>query len=162
MDHLERLFISSIDENEVLDLQLHTTSSSSPYFLRELILVGRLEKMPGWILTRRNLRGLCLEFSRLIEEPSKCLKGLPNLETLELGDQVYEGEQLHFEEGSFQKLKTLFLVGLGRLKVVKIDSGALPLLEQLEITDCLLLQEVPSVQHLKNLKSAVVNRRRLL
>ncbi|PON78355.1 NB-ARC domain, LRR domain containing protein [Parasponia andersonii] len=154
MDQLERLVITSIDENEVLDIELH--NSSSPHFLRELILTGLLEKLPRWISELQNLRGLSLKFSKLIDEPINYLKGLPNLETLQLLNHAYEGEQLQFEEGSFQKLQTLFLFGLVRLRVVKIDRGALPLLEQLNIVGCLLL-EVPSIQHLTNMKGALFN-----
>ena len=52
---------------------------------------------------------------------------------------------MHFEEGSFKKLKDLRLLKLEGLKVMKIDRGALPLLEKLELG--------PSdIQHLKNLK----------
>jgi disease resistance protein RPM1 len=43
---------------------------------------------------------------------------------------------------------------LDRLKMVKIDKGALPLLEQLEIGPCPKLKEVPfGIQHLENLKT---------
>ncbi|XP_050246266.1 probable disease resistance RPP8-like protein 4 [Quercus robur] len=65
----------------------------------------------------------------------------------------YEGEQLHIEEGGFQKLKFLGLTNLKILNRLIIDEGALPLLEKIEIGPCPLLEEVPSgIHHLKNLK----------
>ncbi|PON56965.1 LRR domain containing protein [Trema orientale] len=156
MDHLERLFVNSIDENEVLDLQY--IPSNSLHFLRDLLLVGRLEKLPEWIQNLQNLQGLCLCLSRLSDiELSKCLQGLPNLVSLELLDQAYEGEQLQFEEGGFRKLKRLTLNRLYRLQLVKIDKGALPVLELLDITDCLLLNEMPSIHHLGSIKHVFVN-----
>ncbi|KAE7996418.1 hypothetical protein FH972_001145 [Carpinus fangiana] len=67
--------------------------------------------------------------------------------------QRYDGERLHFEEGGFQKLKKLTLKKLNRLKMIEIDTGSLPVLEQLEIGPCPQMKEVPSgIQHLKSLK----------
>jgi hypothetical protein len=44
--------------------------------------------------------------------------------------------------------------------MAKIDKGALPLLEQLEIRPCLKLKEVPSkFQHLENLKTLDFSKR---
>ena len=78
---------------------------------------------------------------------------MPSLINLFL-NQGYDGEELHFEEGTFQKLKNLTLKKLDGLEMVKIDKGALPLLEQLEIGPCLKLKEVPSgIQHQENLKT---------
>ncbi|GMN27812.1 hypothetical protein TIFTF001_041082 [Ficus carica] len=141
-----------------LDLQ-HI--SSPPRFLCDLLLTGRLEKLPEWILKLQNLRGLCLCHSRLIDEPVKCLKGLTNLENLELSCNAYEGEQLYFEDGGFQKLRRIVLYKLDRLKVVKVVTGALPVLEDLSISECSQLEEVPSIRHLSNLKYAVFNGRRV-
>ncbi|KAL5549267.1 hypothetical protein UlMin_004498 [Ulmus minor] len=80
MDQLQRLFIYANDENQVLDLQYISSPPSPPCFLRELVLAGRLQNLPDMITMLQNLRGLCLSFSLLIDEPCKCLKGLPNLE----------------------------------------------------------------------------------
>ncbi|PON65811.1 NB-ARC domain, LRR domain containing protein [Trema orientale] len=148
MNHLEKLYLASISEDEILDLQ-HI--SFPPPCLRYLFLKGRLEKLPDWILSP-NLCVLDLSFSRLTSEPLNCLKSLPKLECLNLY-QAYDGEELHFEEGSFQKLKELRLRKLEGLKVVKIDDGALNLLDKLVIGPSQLMREVPSdIQHLKNLK----------
>ena len=148
MKHLEKLYIASISEDEILDLQY---ISSPPPLLRYLFLKGRLEKLPDWIL-RPNLCVLDLSFSKLTIEPLNCLKSLPNLVCLTLY-QAYDGEELHFEEGGFPKLKELRLRKLEGLKVVKIDNGALKLLDKHVIGPSQLLKEVPSdIQHLKNLK----------
>lgn len=90
---------------------------------------------------------------RLTDDPLKYLKWLANLSYIYFY-QAYDGEELHFKEGCFQKLKQLRLRRLEGLKVVKIDRGALPLLEEFEFGPSLLMKEMPSdVQHLKNLKS---------
>ncbi|GMN60870.1 hypothetical protein TIFTF001_029954 [Ficus carica] len=148
MNGLEMLYLTSIQEDDVIDL----TSISSPLCLRYLQLSCRLQQLPNWISELHNLQGLVLYFSRLIDEPLKFLKGLPNLAYLHLY-QTYAGVELHFEEGSFKKLKNLRLLKLEGLKVMKIDRGALPLLEELELGPCPLMKEMPSdIQHLKNLK----------
>nr|XP_015896475.2 disease resistance protein RPM1-like [Ziziphus jujuba var. spinosa] len=149
MNHLEHLDVFAASKDETLDLQ---SISSPPPFLQHLVLTGLLKKLPEWFPKLENIQQLCLSFSRLHEDPLKCLKGLPNLVNLWLY-QAYDGEQLHFEEGGFGKLKVLSLGKMYTLKVLKIDQGALPLLEELGIGPSPLLKEVPSdIQNLKNLK----------
>ncbi|KAG6696246.1 hypothetical protein I3842_09G138500 [Carya illinoinensis] len=150
MNHLKILVVSSVSEYEMLDLQC---ISCPPQLLEHVVLRGRLEKFPNWIPELHNLVTLGLNFSGLEEDPLKCIQALPRLVNLFL-NQGYAGEQLHFEEVGFRKLKKLTLRKLDRLKMVKIDRGALPLLEQLEIGPCPQLKEVPpGIQHLENLKT---------
>ncbi|KAB1221490.1 Disease resistance protein RPM1 [Morella rubra] len=138
MDHLRYLFASSITEDE---------------FLGIVTMEGRLEKLPNWIPELQNLATLVLKFSRLVEDPLKRLQALPNLSVLYLY-QGFDGEELHFEEGSFQKLKKLRLRKLDGLRMLKIDTEALPLLQELEIGPCPQLKELPSgIQHLKSLST---------
>ena len=70
---------------------------------------------------------------------------------------LHEGcrdEQLHFEGGGFQKLKSLRLGNFRTLKELIIDERAMPLLEKLVIGPSPLLKEVPSgIYHLKSLKT---------
>jgi len=149
MVHLKILVVGSISEDEILDLQ---SISSPPPFLECIYLRGRLEKLPNWVLELQNLVTLILFFSSLKEDPLSCVQALPNLVTLSL-NHAYDGEQLHFEEGGFRKLKKLTLRELKRLKMVEIDRGSLPILEQLEIGPCPQMKEVPSgIHHLKSLK----------
>ncbi|XP_062162217.1 disease resistance protein RPM1-like [Alnus glutinosa] len=149
MVHLKILVVGSTSEDEILDLQ---SISSPPPFLECIYLRGRLEKLPNWVLELQNLVTLILFFSSLKEDPLSCVQALPNLVTLSL-NHAYDGEQLHFEEGGFRKLKKLTLRELKRLKMVEIDRGSLPILEQLEIGPCPQMKEVPSgIHHLKSLK----------
>jgi len=149
MVHLTNLHVGSISENEILDLQ---SISSPPPFLEHIYLRGRLEKLPNWILELQNLVTLILFFSSLKEDQLSCLQALPNLITLSF-NQAYNGEQLHFEVGGFRKLKRLALRELKELKIVEIDRGSLPSLEQLEIGPCPQMKELPSgIQHLESLK----------
>ncbi|XP_062162299.1 disease resistance protein RPM1-like [Alnus glutinosa] len=147
--HLKTLIVSSISEDEIIDLQ---SISSPPPFLECIYLRGRLKKLPNWILELQNLVTLILFFSSLKEDPLSCVQTLPNLVTLSL-NHAYDGEQLHFEEGGFRKLKRLTLRELKELKMVKIDKGSLPGLEQLDIGPCPQMKELPfGIQHLERLK----------
>ncbi|KAM2030748.1 hypothetical protein ACFX1X_042294 [Malus domestica] len=67
----------------------------------------------------------------------------------------YDGVQLHFEEGGFQKLRELKLGEMGGLNSLIIDNGVMPLLQEFHIGSC-PLKEVPSgIHHLRNLRYLV-------
>ncbi|GMN54316.1 hypothetical protein TIFTF001_023461 [Ficus carica] len=154
MENLKRLTICSSSENEILGVQ----HISSPLFLdlQFLRLKGRLERFPDWIIKLQNLRGLELGFSRLINDAVASVGDLPNLVFLAL-NQAYDGEELHFDEGRFLKLKELHLRKLEGLRVLKIDRGALPHLEDFKIGDCQKLKEVTTgIQSLIKLKDLTI------
>ncbi|KAL7209259.1 hypothetical protein ACSBR1_030904 [Camellia fascicularis] len=153
MKYLKRLSVRASSDDEILDLQ-HISSSSPPQYLQCLCLTGRLEKLPDWIPKLQNLVGLSLMGSGLTKnDPTKALQVLPSLVRLVLSD-AYDGEQLYFEVGRFQKLKQLTLVGLKGLNSMIIKEGALPFLEDLMIGPSPQLKKVPSgIYHLRNLKT---------
>ncbi|KAA8525334.1 hypothetical protein F0562_007189 [Nyssa sinensis] len=97
--------------------------SSAPQFLRSLLLRGRLEQFPCWIPSLHNL------------------------------DQAYDGEELCFKAGGFQRLKELSLITLKGLRWVTIEKGTMPRLEEINIWNCKLMEQVPlGIEHLTNLK----------
>uniref|UniRef100_A0A5B6ZBP2 Putative disease resistance protein RPM1 n=1 Tax=Davidia involucrata TaxID=16924 RepID=A0A5B6ZBP2_DAVIN len=148
MHQLECLNVSALSEDEIIDIQ-HILSP--PPFLQRLALLGRLEKLPTWISSLQHLVRISFGWSRMTDDPLKALEHLPNL--LELGLlQAYDGEQLHFKAGGFQKLKVLRLDESNRLSLVIIEKGALPLLEELKIGPIPQLKEMPAgIHHLQNL-----------
>ncbi|KAM1820289.1 hypothetical protein FF2_001765 [Malus domestica] len=150
MNHLESLLLTAINEDEVLDLE---SISTPPEFLRGLCLIGCLEQLPGWISNLQHIVKITIYWSRLRDSPLKALQNLPNLLMLTLGRNAYDGVQLHFEEGGFQKLRELNLtakmVGLNSLI---IDNGVMPFLQEFHIRPSPQLKEVPSgIHHLRNL-----------
>ncbi|KAK4575570.1 hypothetical protein RGQ29_026504 [Quercus rubra] len=150
MSHLQSLDITSISEDEIIDLQ---TISSPPQCLQRIYLKACLEKLPGWIPRLQNLARLRIFWSRLNEDPLKGLQNLPNLLELDISQQAYRGEQLHFRTGGFPKLRKLTLRYLDELNSLIIEEGALPLLENLEFGPSPKLKEVPfGIHHLRNLK----------
>ncbi|KAJ7960414.1 Disease resistance protein [Quillaja saponaria] len=115
--------------------------------------MGRLERLPDWIPKLKYLVRLQLNSSRSMENPVTALKDhLPDLLELDLHN-AFEGEELHFKEGWLKKLKVLRLKDMQRLRSLKIDKGALQLLEKLSIGPCPKLLEIPTdIHNLKNLK----------
>ncbi|KAB2596576.1 disease resistance protein RPM1-like [Pyrus ussuriensis x Pyrus communis] len=150
MNRLESLDLSAISEDEVLDLE---SISTPPEFIRSLILMGRLEQLPSWISNLQHLVRVVIYWSRLRDSPLKALQNLPNLLDLRLGQMGYDGVQLHFEEGGFQKLRELQLQEMEGLNSLIIDNGVMPLLQKFHIGSCPQLKEVPSgIHHLRNLR----------
>ncbi|XP_022717761.1 disease resistance protein RPM1-like [Durio zibethinus] len=140
MHHLESLHISSVKEDEFLQLQ---SMSSPPLFLQRVRLEGQLVKLPDWISTLKNLVKISLHWSRISDDSLKILGGLPNLLEFWLYDG-YDGAEMHFGEGQFRKLKHLGLRTLEGLKKLTTDKGSLACLEILIIGASPQLQEVPT------------------
>ncbi|KAF8394013.1 hypothetical protein HHK36_020215 [Tetracentron sinense] len=143
-------FLAVISEKvEVLDIQ---SLSLPPMLLQKLHLEGRLEKFPNWIPSLNNLEMIFLMESRLRDDPLEVLQALPNLVDLTL-DRAYDGEEMCFKERGFQSLKNFSIRELRRLRLVRVEEGALPHLEDLFIYNCKMLQKVPlGIECLTNLK----------
>lgn len=153
MNHLESLEVNAMSEDEFLDVQ---SLSTPPEFIRFLYLKGCLEQLPSWISKLQHLVKLRIFWSRLRDDPLKALKNLPNLLELGLSYKAYDGVQLHFAEGGFQKLKLLKLRHLKVLNSLIIDNGVMPLLQELQLGPSPRLKEVPSgIHHLRNLRTLI-------
>ena len=148
MNRLESLLISSLSEDEILDLQ-HV--SYPPSCLTRLKLIGPLEKLPDWISELQNLSIVILYGSNLMNDPVQVLQALPSLQLLQLV-RASAVEELCFEATGFQKLKRLVVLNLMGVKRVKIENGALPLLEALSVGPFPQLEELPpGIRHLTRL-----------
>lgn len=81
MNHLKSLDLTSISEDEIIDLQF---ISSPPQCLQRLYIKGHLDKLPDWIPKVQHLTTLRIHFSRLSVDPLKVLQDLHNLLELEI------------------------------------------------------------------------------
>ncbi|KAJ1441194.1 P-loop containing nucleoside triphosphate hydrolase [Sesbania bispinosa] len=154
MTHLQSLNIAAAEEHEILDL--HSLVNPPHNHLQRLYLHARLETLPRWISKLHVLVKLFLDWSRLTEDPLPFLKDLPELLELELYN-AFEGVELYIGKGWFKKLKDLRLEKMQALKTLKIDKGALPLLEKLTIGPCPQMEEVPhDIQNLQALQTSSV------
>ncbi|OMO94406.1 Disease resistance protein [Corchorus capsularis] len=152
LNQLRALSITSVDEEEIIDLPDDELSPHCLRYLQRLYLTGPLKKLPNWVPMLTSLVRLSLKWSRLNDAPLEHLQNLPHLVHLELL-QVHNGEELHFENGGFRNLKVLGLDKFDQLKIIKVDEGAMANLEKLIIQRCIILKEVPiGIEHLTQIK----------
>ncbi|PNX70106.1 disease resistance (CC-NBS-LRR class) family protein, partial [Trifolium pratense] len=83
-------------------------------------------------------------------DPLDSLKSLPYLLRLNLWDDAFAGDYLHFKVGGFPKLKEIDLTRLNKLSYISIDKEALPGLEHFRFKNNPQLKVLP--QDLQNLK----------
>jgi len=150
MQHLETLYVeSSFNDNESIDLNL----ISPPTMLQKLILQGGLKEFPEWMLDLQNLTVLRLEWPYSDKDPLQSLKSLQHLLSLFLVIRKYEGLQLHFQDGWFQKLKKLDVWSCFKLREIIIDKGSMPSLKTLDLVCFPNLKNIPTgIQHLDKLE----------
>ncbi|KAG8375147.1 hypothetical protein BUALT_Bualt10G0070100 [Buddleja alternifolia] len=149
---LRSLCIYSIDESEVIDLQHSQSPPFTLSFLRTLVLQGCLERVPHWIPSLNALTDLRLRWSRLKEDPLQYLQGLPNLQVLSI-HYAYEGEELSFKAGGFQKLKELSVTRLFGLRWMRVEKGSMARLNKMTVTNCKEMTEVPvGIEHLSEVE----------
>ncbi|KAF8031918.1 hypothetical protein BT93_D0973 [Corymbia citriodora subsp. variegata] len=153
LKNLQSLNLHAVDEDEIVDLN-HL--SSPPKFLKHLYLHGRLEKLPDWIPELKDLTKVILRWSQLGDDRLvMSLGGLPNLVELELR-RAYIGDELHFKDGQFPKLKILLLDELEGLRSMTLKEGAMPDLNMLTISRCPWLKSVPTgIEHLKSVQKLI-------
>ncbi|KAF5202698.1 Disease resistance protein [Thalictrum thalictroides] len=132
---------------------LHSNSlSSPPVSLKYLHMAGSLDELPSWILSLQNLEELHLSYSGLKYDPIEVLQVLPNLMVLGLHYGSFEGEELSFAKGGFPRLKKLLLWRLGNLNKVKVEEGAMPVVQCIKFSKCYRLEEMPlGLEHLTTL-----------
>ncbi|XP_068649066.1 disease resistance protein RPM1-like [Aristolochia californica] len=144
MTHLRSLHLIS---QEILDLRFPATPQ-----LLSLQLSGPLKMLHVWVSQLQNLVKLSLSGSKLKTDPLQPLLLLPELLVLELAEEACEIQELKFNEG-FKSLKHLKLCSLSKLHLVKVETGALPKLEELHIQKCNQLERIPEgIKWLDNLK----------
>ncbi|XP_052479491.1 probable disease resistance RPP8-like protein 4 [Gossypium raimondii] len=98
------------------------------------------------------IRLICCKFE---EDPMPTLEKLPNLRILEL-KYTSEGKEMFCSAQGFPKLESLILAELYKLEEWKVDEGAMPSLQRLEIEECGNLKMLPEglrfITTLKELK----------
>ncbi|KAB2633229.1 disease resistance protein RPM1-like [Pyrus ussuriensis x Pyrus communis] len=138
LELLHTLLLRASDEEEFLRVNaLH----SPPPDLQNVLLAGKLERVPLWLGSLQNLTRMHLRWSRLEEDVLPHIQALPNLERLALIN-AYVGEKLCFSRG-FIKLKHLALGYFPLLNGIVIEKGVMPNLRGLDIGCCLELQALP-------------------
>ncbi|KAL0328378.1 UNVERIFIED_CONTAM: Disease resistance protein Pik-2 [Sesamum calycinum] len=147
--NLRSLYVASTAEDEIIDMQ-YPAYPTPP--LETIELRGRLRELPEWLPALHGLTRLYLRWSRMKHDPLNSLQNLPYLMEFELY-HAYEGERLCFRASGFQRLKKLWLLSLNRLRLVIVEKGSMPLLQELYMSGCKSVEEVPfGIQHLGSLQ----------
>ncbi|KAH6816192.1 hypothetical protein C2S51_021012 [Perilla frutescens var. frutescens] len=127
--------------------------------LHSLWIDVRMQKLQQEVETQvvfPRLVFLTLRKCEIEDDPMQILETLPCLESLCLWPSSYVGKQMTCCATGFPKLKTLQLWGLPNLTEWKVEKGAMPILSELEIRYCPLLEkiqdEVRSITSLEELK----------
>ena len=146
---LQALQVKATSGEEMLRLD---TLLHPPTRLEYLHLSGRLEMLPPWIGSLKDLTTVTLHWSQLNEDPFTLLQALPNLLRIGL-DYAYVGNELCIRRGSFLKLKSLTLVKLPRLERILIEEESLSCIRNIKFFDCPKLKNIPEgIQYLTSLQ----------
>ncbi|KAL5177998.1 Disease resistance protein RPM1 [Glycine soja] len=149
MQHLEKLSISVLGGYGKMDLHFDVFAP----VLQKVRLLGRLNEFPNWVGKLQNLVTLSLSSTHLTHDPLPLLKDLPILTHLCMINMAYDGEVLQFPNRGFPNLKQILLAHLFVLKSIVIEDGALPSLEELQLTFTINMTEVPrGIEKLPKLK----------
>ncbi|CAM0947956.1 unnamed protein product [Alopecurus aequalis] len=135
---------------------------SPPKDLHSLKLYGNLVRLPTWINQLQNLAKLKLQSTHLEYGLAiQVLQKLPHLAILRLRTKSFQDEELafHFQQETFPSLAVLELADQDGIKSVRIDVGAMPNLELLQINECKVVGKgiFSGISFPPNLKEVVLN-----
>ena len=112
-----------------------------PKHLLSLRLCGRLGNLPGWMDRLNDLAKVKLIQTQLKQVDIEVMGKLRNLTLLALWEESFAEKTLCFGEGTFPKLKLLYIEGMENIVTIQIKDGALPVLEKLEVKKCVNLDD---------------------
>lgn len=124
---------------------------STLHHITRLKLQGPLNTLPNF---PPNLSCLSLVGTSLDEDPMPVLEMLPNLCYLKL-DCAYNGKKMVVSRNGFLMLEVLSIFNLSILGKIKVKSGGMLRIKQVEIDNCPDLKSLPSeLRSISNLKSS--------
>ncbi|MFQ6653816.1 hypothetical protein Gotur_025038, partial [Gossypium turneri] len=139
----------SIDPKHLAHLLSNCTS------ICKLSVETRISELPEYHYFSSHLAYIQLSRCLLVEDPMPTLEKLPNLRILEF-DSSFQGKEMFCSAQGFPKLESLILAELYYLEEWKVDEGAMPSLQRLEIEECRNLKMLPErlrfITTLKELK----------
>lgn len=116
---------------------------SSLHLLKIFARIGNLLEECIIQTVTSNLKQLTLYNSEIENDAMKIFGTLPFLQKLRLLDSSFTGNQVKCLASGFPRLKLLTLAGLPNLSAWEVERGAMPLLSEIRIFSCPLLQMVP-------------------
>ncbi|XP_074358103.1 putative disease resistance protein At1g59620 [Apium graveolens] len=86
---------------------------------------------------------LTLWDSYLEEDPMRVLEKIPTLRELRLFSNTYKGKEMVCSAMGFPRLTRLYLWRLDKFESWRVEKGSMPLLQELSIYYCPMLEELP-------------------
>ncbi|PPR80673.1 hypothetical protein GOBAR_AA40043 [Gossypium barbadense] len=121
----------------------------------KLSVAAEISELPEYHYFSSHLAYIRLEWCGFEENPLPTLEKLPNLRILEL-EEILEVKEMFCSAQGFPRLESLSLGKLYNFEEWKVDEGAMPSLQRLEIWGCRLLKMLPEglrfITTLKELK----------
>ncbi|GFP83394.1 probable disease resistance rpp8-like protein 4 [Phtheirospermum japonicum] len=125
--------------------------------LHKLDLVGIINRLPEHFHFAQSLKKLTLRGSRLRDDPMATLEKLPNLYSLILRKNVFEGNEISCSPQGFPKLRILEVQGMSSLENWIVGEKAMPNLSHLTINECVNLRMVPEgIRFIGTLRELVI------
>ncbi|KAB2006310.1 hypothetical protein ES319_D11G335300v1 [Gossypium barbadense] len=154
--YLHSLFIVSIGESgSEIDPRHLAHLLSNCTSICNLSIAARISELPEYHYFSSHLAYIRLSWFKFRKDPMPTLEKLPNLRILEF-ESSFKGKEMFCSVQGFPKLESLILGGLENLEEWKMDEGAMPFLQRLEITYCRRLKMLPEglrfITTLKELK----------
>lgn len=154
MPNLSRLFISSCDMDETLNLKMLKALSN----LKVFWLAGKLEGgvLPPMFAKLEKITELKLDWSGLKKDPIESFSYMLNLVVLVLTG-AYDGERLNFHAKWFPKLNLLQLADMEHLNRIEIEDGSMMCLRELDLVGLRNLNEVPKgIRYIRTLHEMII------
>ncbi|XP_044423949.1 disease resistance protein Pik-2 isoform X2 [Triticum aestivum] len=119
----------SISSEEML-----SSVESPPLLVTSFGLTGKLERLPLWAASLRNVSTFTLRNNGLHADAIDVLGDLPSLLCLKLYHKSYADDCLIFPQGKFLKVKLLVIDNLENIDKVCFKDGSVPCLERLTLS----------------------------
>ncbi|KAL0305227.1 UNVERIFIED_CONTAM: putative disease resistance protein RXW24L [Sesamum angustifolium] len=113
---------------------------------------GHIGKLPEELKISENFMQIVLNGSELKEDPMPILGALPNLRSLVLSNDAYEGKEMKCSAYDFPELRSLKLLNLHYLETWNVDERSMQNLSTLAIEKCSKLKMLPAGLKFANLK----------
>lgn len=121
-------------EGNSSSMEMLSSVESPPLLLTSFSLTGKLERLPRWVASLRNVSTLTLRDSGLRADAIDVLGDLPNLLCLKLYHKSYADSCLVFPRGKFGRVKLLIIDNLENIDKVHFEGGSVPHLERLTLS----------------------------
>ncbi|KAL6606156.1 hypothetical protein ACP70R_041809 [Stipagrostis hirtigluma subsp. patula] len=140
-----------VEKEHGSSLDILASVESPPLLINNFSLAGKLESLPPWTSSLRNLSRFTLRNTELHSKALEVLGDLPNLLYLKLYHKSYADDCIVFPLGKFAILSMLVIDNLENIDWVQFEEGLVPNLERLTLS--FLREPKDGISGLENLQN---------